>query len=104
MGMKELQNRARSWRRNTQYNKCIGQMSRLAPYRPLMQQRVQIKTERMNEDFQFLHANGVAFKRTFEQPPWKRSLHCNKLLFNFKGIRVKPVARDDEPGFPTHFR
>lgn len=58
------------------------------------------------KDFQRAQADGKAFLPIKEQPPWRRTVSGveSGLKRNYAGVRVALIDKDDEPGFPTHFR
>lgn len=89
-------------------NKHMLLMKRREPYRPLTGERLEIKNKAKLEQFERLNAEGVVFVPDSVLPPWQKSLVQNatrvQSQLNFRGLRVRAVGRQDEPGFPTTFR
>lgn len=89
-------------------NKHMLLMKRREPYRPRTADRHMIENRTRLEEFERRNAEGVMFVPDAALPPWKRSVVSNLRqthnTMNFRGLRVRAVDRQDEPGFPTHFR
>lgn len=83
-------------------------MPRREPYKPLTCDRVMIENRRRLEEFEAKNAEGVVFVPDTALPPWQRSIATNlkrqATQMNFRGFRVRVADKQDEPGFPTHFR
>ncbi|KAL7695969.1 hypothetical protein N2W54_007351 [Lotmaria passim] len=81
---------------------------RREPYKPVTGDRVMIENRRRLEEFEAKNAEGVVFVPETVLPPWQRSIAMNlrkqATQMNFRGFRVRVADKQDEPGFPTHFR
>lgn len=89
-------------------NKQMLMYSRREPYKPTTLDRHVVENRRRLEEFEQRNAEGVMFVPDAALPPWKRSVISNmkktQETMNFRGLRLRAVDRQDEPGFPTHFR
>ncbi|CCW65660.1 unnamed protein product [Phytomonas sp. EM1] len=89
-------------------NKQMLLMKRREPYKPIMKDRQFIENRTRLEDFERKNAEGLMFVPDAALPPWQRSIASNlqrsQSMLNFKGLRVRVVDKQDEPGFPTNFR
>ncbi|KPI87362.1 hypothetical protein ABL78_3550 [Leptomonas seymouri] len=102
MGLKRLAKQAKVT------SKLMLFQSRREPYKPVTSDRVMIENRRRLEAFEAKNAEGVVFVPDVALPPWQRSVATNlkkqATQMNFRGLRVRVADRQDEPGFPTHFR
>lgn len=102
MGLKRLTKQAKIT------NRMMLLQPRREPYKPVTSDRVQIENRRRLEAFEAKNAEGVVFVPDSALPPWKRSVATNlkqqTTQMNFRGFRVRVADKQDEPGFPTHFR
>ncbi|EPY33701.1 hypothetical protein STCU_00497 [Strigomonas culicis] len=89
-------------------NKQMLMMNRREPYKPRTADRHYIEDRVKLEQMERYSAQGLVFVPDAVLPPWKRSILTNlnqqKNQLNFRGMRVRAVDKQDEPGFPTHFR
>lgn len=89
-------------------NKLMLLQPRREPYKPVTSDRVTIENRRRLEDFEAKNAEGMVFVPDTALPPWQRTIASNMrqtaTQMNFRGLRVRVADRQDEPGFPTHFR
>ncbi|CCW69284.1 unnamed protein product [Phytomonas sp. Hart1] len=89
-------------------NKHMLLMKRREPYKPIMKDRQMIENRARLEDFEQKNAEGMMFVPDSALPPWQRSILSNlkriQTTQNFRGLRVRVVDKQDEPGFPTNFR
>lgn len=98
--------------RLTKYAKVTSKqmllMRRREPYKPVTADRRTIQQRRQLADFEAKNAEGMVFVLDEALPPWQKSINTNLKRvtsgMNFSGFRVRAVDRQDEPGFPTHFR
>lgn len=83
-------------------------MGRREPYKPVTMDRRAIEDRTRLQDFEQRNAEGQTFVPDTALPPWRRSILTNAMKtqqsLNFRGLRLRAVDRQDEPGFPTHFR
>ncbi|EPY43325.1 hypothetical protein AGDE_00597 [Angomonas deanei] len=81
---------------------------RFEPYKPVLRDDHYIKDREKLEEFEKINAEGLVFVPDEALPPWKKSVISNlkksQNQYNYRGLRVRAVDRQDEPGFPTHFR
>ncbi|KAK7197910.1 hypothetical protein NESM_000745400 [Novymonas esmeraldas] len=89
-------------------SKHMLMLTRREPYKPLMGDRVAIENRRRLEAFDAKNAEGIMFVPDTALPPWQKSIATNlkqqSTQMNFRGLRVRIADKQDEPGFPTHFR
>ncbi|CAJ1012831.1 hypothetical protein Q4I28_008144 [Leishmania naiffi] len=83
-------------------------LNRREPYKPVTRDRVMIENRRRLEVFEAKNAEGIVFVPDTALPPWQKSIATNlkqqATQMNFRGFRVRVADKQDEPGFPTHFR
>ncbi|KAG5464182.1 hypothetical protein LSCM1_00362 [Leishmania martiniquensis] len=83
-------------------------LHRREPYKPVTRDRVAIENRRRLDAFDAKNAEGVVFVPDTALPPWQKSIATNlkqhATQMNFRGFRVRVADKQDEPGFPTHFR
>lgn len=89
-------------------NKQMLLLNRREPYKPRTPDRHMIENRTKLEIFERKNAEGVVFVPVEALPPWQKSITKNLQQqtegMNIRGLRVRAVDKQDEPGFPTHFR
>lgn len=89
-------------------NKQMLFQSRREPYKPVMADRQLTTQQARLADLESRCAAGEVFVPDKGLPPWRRSVTTHLIESHqprkIKGLRVRAVDRQDEPGFPTHFR
>lgn len=82
---------------------------RRVPYLPLLKERVAMKTERLRETFEKSLADGTTFQPDALLPPWKRRrengvdrLNVSSRLLKVRGVRLRSLPLQPNPGFPTY--
>lgn len=100
------------FKRLTKASKLVNRQmllqGRREPYKPVMgDQQTVTKRARMAE-LSRRCAEGEVFVPDEGLPPWRRSVTSHLMQsqqrLQIKGLRLRAVDRQDEPGFPTHFR
>eukprot|EP00796_Vickermania_ingenoplastis_P008208 gene8208-5733_t len=89
-------------------NRQMIGMGRREPYRPTMGDRQTVVQNSRLTELEQRCAEGEMFVPDRALPPWRRNVTTNLLQgqeqLRIKGLRLRAVDRQDEPGFPTHFR
>lgn len=81
---------------------------RREPYKPTMKDRQTVVQNARLLELSTRAAEGEVLVLDKALPPWRRSITTHLIESQqpkrIKGLRVRAVDRQDEPGFPTHFR
>lgn len=89
-------------------NKQMLFQPRREPYKPVLADRQKITQTARLAELERRCAEGEVFVPDKGLPPWKRNITAHLLAsqeqIRIKGLRLRAVDRQDEPGFPTHFR
>lgn len=89
-------------------NKQMLLQPRREPYKPILADRQHITQKTRLAELELRCAEGEVFVPDKGLPPWRRNITTHLLAsqdqVRIKGLRLRAVDRQDEPGFPTYFR